>query len=65
MALAAAQLVVVRIRHRPMATLQWASIALVLVVAALTLLTNNPRFVLVKATLGHKLINGIPECAVI
>jgi intracellular septation protein A len=48
-----------------MATLQWASIALVLVVAALTLLTNNPRFVLVKATLGHKLINGIPECAVI
>jgi intracellular septation protein A len=56
MALAVGQLVFAMVRRRPIATLQWASIALVLVVGALTLLTNDPRFVLVKATLVYGII---------
>jgi intracellular septation protein len=56
MALAAVQLVVAKVRHRPIATLQWASITLVLAVGTLTLLTNDPRFVLFKATLVYGII---------
>lgn len=58
MALAVGQLVLAMARRRPLPTLQWASIALVLVVGSLTLLTNDPRFVLVKATLVYGIIGG-------
>jgi intracellular septation protein len=58
MALAVGQLVFAKVRHRSIATLQWASIALVLVVGSLTLLTNDPRFVLIKATLVYGIIGG-------
>jgi intracellular septation protein len=40
------------------APLQGASIALVLVVGGLTLLTNDPRFILVKATLVYGIIGA-------
>lgn len=58
MALAAVQLVFAVLRQRPTAPLQWASIALVLVVGGLTLLTNDPRFILVKATLVYGIIGA-------
>lgn len=58
MAIAVGQLIFARVRQRPVATLQWASIALVLVVGALTLMTNDPRFVLIKATLVYVIIGG-------
>ncbi|HQV04610.1 MULTISPECIES: septation protein IspZ [unclassified Novosphingobium] len=58
MALAVGQLVFAKVRHRPIAPLQWASIAVVLIVGTLTLLTNDPRFVLVKATLVYGIIGS-------
>ncbi len=58
MALAAGQLVFAILRKQPTAPLQWASIALVLVVGGLTLLTNDPRFILVKATLVYGIIGA-------
>ncbi len=58
MALAVGQLSFAVIRRRPIATLQWASIVLVLVMGSLTLLTSDPRFVLVKATLVYGTIGG-------
>jgi intracellular septation protein len=58
MALAVGQLVFARVRLKPIPILQGASIALVLVVGALTLLTNDPRFVLVKATLVYAILGG-------
>ena len=57
-ALAVGQVGFAMVRHRPIATLQRASIALVLVVGTLTLLTNDPRFVLVKATLVYGIIGA-------
>lgn len=56
MALAVGQLAFAMVRRRPIATLQWASIALVLAMGTMTLLTNDPRFVLVKATLVYGII---------
>lgn len=56
MTLAVGQLVFATVRRQPIAALQWASIALVLVVGAITLMTNDPRFVLVKATLVYAII---------
>lgn len=58
MALAAGQLAFAILRKRPIAPLQGASIALVLVVGGLTLLTNDPRFILVKATLVYGIIGA-------
>ena len=57
-ALAIGQLIFTKVRHRQIAPLQWASIALVLVVGSLTLMTNDPRFVLVKATLVYGIIGA-------
>jgi intracellular septation protein len=58
MALAAMQLAVAILRKRPIAPLQWASIALVFVVGGFTLFTNDPRFILVKATLVYGIIGA-------
>jgi intracellular septation protein A len=58
MALAAGQLVFALARRQPIATLQWASIVLVLMMGGLTLLTSDPRFVLFKATLVYAIIGG-------
>jgi intracellular septation protein len=58
MTVAAGQLILAVLRRQPMAPLQWASIALVLIMGSLTLLTNDPRFVLVKATLVYGIIGG-------
>lgn len=45
------QVVVEKVRRRPVAAMQWASLALVLVFGGAALFTNNPRFVMVKPTL--------------
>lgn len=58
MAVAIGQLAFAWWRGQPIAPLQWASIAVVLLVGTLTLLTNDPRFVLVKATLVYGIIGG-------
>ncbi|MFM5923077.1 MAG: inner membrane-spanning protein YciB [Novosphingobium sp.] len=58
MVLALGQLIFAKLRHKPIAVLQGASIGLVLVVGSLTLLTNDPRYVLVKATLVYGIIGG-------
>lgn len=58
MVFAVGQLAVAKVRRRPVATLQQASIALVLAVGALTLLTDDPRFVLIKATLVYGIIGA-------
>jgi intracellular septation protein A len=58
LALAVGQIVFAMVRRQPIATLQWASIALVLVVGSITLLTNDPRFVLVKASLVYGFIGA-------
>ncbi len=58
MALALGQIVSAKVRSRPIALLQQASIALVFVVGALTLITNDPRFVLIKTTLVYGIIGG-------
>ncbi|MFM5929284.1 MAG: septation protein IspZ [Novosphingobium sp.] len=56
MALATGQLAFSLARRRPIATLQWASIAVVLVVGTITLLANDARFVLIKAALVYGII---------
>lgn len=58
MAIAVGQLAYATIRRRRIAILQWASIGVVLVVGTLTLLTGDPRFVLVKVTLVYAIIGG-------
>ncbi|MFM5948178.1 MAG: septation protein IspZ [Novosphingobium sp.] len=58
MILATGQLIYARLRGQSVATLQLASIAVVLLVGTLTLLTNDPRFVLVKATLVYGIIGS-------
>ena len=58
MALAIGQLLLAKLRHRPIATLQLASIALVLIIGGITLWTDDPRFVLVKATVVYAILGG-------
>ena len=45
------QVVVLKIRRRPVATMQWASMALVLVFGTASLVTHNVRFMMVKPTI--------------
>lgn len=58
MAIAGGQLLLAKVRRMPIVTLQRSSIALVMVVGTLTLLTNDSRFVLVKATLVYGIIGA-------
>jgi len=44
------------IRHRPVAPLQWISLALVVISATATLLTNDPRFVMAKPSVVYTIV---------
>jgi intracellular septation protein A len=46
------------IRHRPVAPLQWISLALVLISATATLLTNDPRFVMAKPSVVYTIVGA-------
>jgi intracellular septation protein A len=46
-------------RHHPVPALQWISLVLMLVSAAATYLTNDPRFVMVKPSVVYLLVGGV------
>ena len=46
------QIGVMLITHRPVAALQWVSLVLVLTMGSATLVTDDPRFVMVKPSIG-------------
>jgi len=52
----AGQVVFLKLRHRPVAALQWLSLGLVLVSGAASLLTHDPRFVMAKPSVVYLLV---------
>jgi intracellular septation protein len=52
MVIGVGQIAYLRIRARPIDAMQWLSLALVIVLGGATLLTSDPRFVMVKPTIG-------------
>lgn len=56
---AIAQFIRARIRKERLDVMTWASLALVVVLGAATLLTKDPRFVLIKPSIGHFAIGAI------
>ena len=56
---AVAQVIYSRIKGQPLGFMTYASLALVIVLGTATLLTNDPRFVLVKPSIGHFAIGAI------
>lgn len=58
MALGVAQLAHAGWRREPVPPLQWASVSMVLLFGTLTLLTRDPRFILVKATIFYLAFGG-------
>ncbi len=57
-ALGVAQVAVMKLRGRKIAAMQWTALALVIVMGGATLLTNDPRFVLFKATIVYVAIGA-------
>ena len=53
------QVVVQILRRRPVAPMQWMSMALVIVFGSLTLYLHDPRFVMVKFTIAHLAIAAV------
>ena len=53
------QFVLARIKKQTLDVMTWASLALVIVLGAATLLTRDPRFVLVKPSIAHFAIGAI------
>jgi intracellular septation protein A len=58
-ATAVAQVGYSRLKGRPLGFMTYASLALVIVLGAATLLTNDPRFVLAKPSIAHFAIGAI------
>jgi intracellular septation protein A len=58
MGLGVAQLVYMKLRRRPIALMQWTSLTLVVVMGGATLITHDPRFVLVKASIVYAAIGA-------
>jgi intracellular septation protein A len=56
---AIAQVVYARIKGEPLSFMTYASVGLVIVLGAATLLTNDPRFVLAKPAIGHFAVGAI------
>lgn len=56
---AIAQLIYARIKGVTLDVMAWASLALVIVLGGATLLTHDPRFVLVKPSIAHFAIGAI------
>lgn len=52
------QVVLLRLLARPIALMQWMSLAMVVVFGTLTLYFHDPRFVMVKFTIGHLAIGA-------
>ena len=46
------QIAYLKARHRPIDLMQWASLALVVVLGTATLMTRDPRFIMVKPSIG-------------
>jgi intracellular septation protein A len=53
------QFIYARIRRTKLDTMTWASLALVILLGSATLLTNDPRFVLMKPSIAHFAIGTI------
>ena len=56
---AVAQVIYARVKGQPLGFMTWASLALVIVLGAATLLTSDPRFVLAKPSIAHFAIGAI------
>src|SRR5260370_34196133 len=56
---AIAQVIYSRVKGKPLGFMTYASLALVIVLGSVTLLTNDPRFVLAKPAIGHFAIGAI------
>ena len=56
---AVAQVIYARVKGQPLGFMTWASLALVIVLGAATLLTTDPRFVLAKPSIAHFAIGAI------
>jgi intracellular septation protein len=53
------QFILARVRKQKLDVMTWASLALVIVLGSATLLTNDPRFVLIKPSIAHFAIGAI------
>ena len=56
---AVGQFVYARVKGQTLDVMTWASLALVIVLGSATLLTNDPRFVLMKPSIAHFAIGAI------
>jgi intracellular septation protein len=56
---AVGQVILARIKRTPLSFMTWASLALVILLGSITLLTNDPRFVLAKPAVAHFAIGVI------
>lgn len=56
---AVAQVITARVRGKPLAFMTYASLALVIVLGTVTILTKDPRFVLAKPAIAHFAIGAI------
>ena len=56
---AVAQVIYARVKEQPLGFMTYASLGLVIVLGAATLLTNDPRFVLAKPSIAHFAIGAI------
>src|SRR5579872_6252712 len=53
------QVILARVRRKELGFMTWASLGLVIVLGTATLLTHDPRFVLVKPSIAHFTIGAI------
>src|SRR3954471_9478384 len=56
---AVGQVIYARVKGQTLGYMTWASLALVIVLGGMTLLTHDPRFVLAKPAIGHVAIGLI------
>jgi len=56
LAITAGHILILKLRRRPVAALQWTVLVLVGVAAAATFITNDPRFVMLKPTIVYFLV---------
>lgn len=54
-----AQVVIQYLRGKPIAAMQWMSLVLVVVFGTLTLYLHDPRFVMIKFTIGHLAVGAV------
>ncbi len=59
MAVGIAQVLIQKLRGKDIAAMQWMSLALVLIFGTLTLYFQDPRFVMIKFTIGHLAVGAV------